>query len=197
MDTPACLPLDSLDLTRPLARVVCDNLPCVRLADLDSLTCGRLWDEWSTALAHELVGVAEALLASTIEYLNVRVQFGRVIGSFQSLKHRCADVLMEVELAKALTREASRTIAAGEPARGAAAMAKAQAADAAMHAARAAIQLRGGLGFTWENDTHLWFRRAKSGEMLFGSPAQQRERLVAHLERMVADKDQMISEATA
>jgi alkylation response protein AidB-like acyl-CoA dehydrogenase len=181
-DAPACQPLGSLDLTRPLSRVVCAGLSCVRLAHIDTATCERLWDEWNVALAHELVGAAEALLAGTIEYLKVRVQFGRVIGSFQALKHRCADVLMEVELAKALAREAARTIAAGLPARGAAAMAKSQAADAAMHAARAAIQLRGGLGFTWENDTHLWFRRIKSGEMLFGSPAQQREWLVAHLE---------------
>lgn len=181
-DAPVCHPLGSLDLTRPLSRVICADLPCRRLAHIDAATCGRLWDEWNVALAHELVGSAEALLAGTIEYLKVRVQFGRVIGSFQALKHRCADVLMEVELAKALAREAARTIAAGLPARGAAAMAKSQAADAAMQAARAAIQLRGGLGFTWENDTHLGFRRIKSGEMLFGSPAQQREWLVSHLE---------------
>ncbi|MGA0838972.1 MAG: acyl-CoA dehydrogenase family protein [Pseudomonadales bacterium] len=182
---PVCQVLTPLDLTRPIARVIATDLPCVRLGVLDAGTCARLWDEWNVALAHELVGAAEALLAGTLDYLKVRVQFGRVIGSFQALKHRCADVLMEVELAKALAREAARTIDAGHPARAGASMAKSQAADAAMQAARAAIQLRGGLGFTWENDTHLWFRRVKSAEMLFGSPAQHREWLMAHLEETV------------
>ena len=172
----------ALDPTRPLARVVCNDLPVEHLGPLTSGAVAALWDHFSIALAHELVGAAEALLYSTIEYMKVRVQFGRAIGSFQALKHRCADLLMEVELAKALAREGARVLAVGAPSRRAATMAKAQASDAAMSAARAAIQLRGGIGFTWEDDTQLWFKRVKSAEMLFGSPAQHREWLIAALE---------------
>lgn len=172
----------ALDPTRPLARVLCAGLPVEHLGPLSPAAIAALWDYFSVALAHELVGAAEALLYSTIEYMKVRVQFGRAIGSFQALKHRCADLLLEVELAKALAREGARVLAVGGSSRQAAAMAKAQASDAAMSAARAAIQLRGGIGFTWEEDTQLWFKRVKSAEMLFGSPAQHREWLLAAME---------------
>lgn len=177
----------ALDPTRPLARVSCQDLPVQHLGHLSACAMGALWDQFSIALAQELVGASEALLYSTIDYMRVRVQFGRAIGSFQALKHRCADLLMDVELGKALAREGARVLAEGGPSRRAASMAKAQATDAAMNVARAAIQLRGGIGFTWEDDTHLWFKRVKSAETLFGSAAQHREWLMVALEEMGHD----------
>jgi len=182
---PEVQPLEALDPTRPLARVSCAAVAAERLAPLERQSLERLWTQWSVYLAHELVGAADALLHSTVEYMGVRVQFGRTIGSFQALKHRCADLLMEIELARALAREGARALAAGEDATVIAHMAKAMASDAAMSAARAGIQLRGGLGFTWENDTHFWFKRVKSAEVLFGTPAQHRESLMVHLEAQI------------
>ncbi|MEE4299901.1 MAG: acyl-CoA dehydrogenase family protein [Pseudomonadales bacterium] len=174
--------LDSLDPLRPLARVQFRATPARRIGTFSPAALTRLWDTLSILLAHELVGAAEALLHSTVEYMELRVQFGRPIASFQALKHRCADLLTEIELAKALTREGARVLTTAEPTTEIASMAKAMAADAAMSAARAAIQLRGGIGFTWENETHLYYRRIKSSEVLFGTPQRHRERLIAHYE---------------
>lgn len=175
-------PLESLDPLRPLARVTFSGTPARRIGTFDPATVRRLWDTLSILLAHELVGAAEALLYSTVEYMQMRVQFGRAIASFQALKHRCADLLTEVELAKALAREGARVLATPDSPTEIACMAKAMASDAAMSAARAAIQLRGGIGFTWENETHLYYKRIKSSEVLFGTPQRQRERLMAHYE---------------
>jgi alkylation response protein AidB-like acyl-CoA dehydrogenase len=121
--------------------------------------------------------------------MQLRVQFGRAIASFQALKHRCADLLTEVELAKALAREGARVLSTDAPTTEIACMAKAMASDAAMSAARAAIQLRGGIGFTWENDTHLFYKRIKCSEVLFGTPQRHRERLIAHYEARQENPD--------
>jgi alkylation response protein AidB-like acyl-CoA dehydrogenase len=129
-----------------------------------------------------MIGGAEYLLASTVEYTKVRFQFGRPIGSFQALKHRCADLLMEVELARATTHHAARCLASGDGEPYAASMAKAMASDTFMSAAKAGIQLRGGIGFTWEDDTHLWFKRAKSSEVFLGAPHLHRERMMTIVE---------------
>ncbi len=129
-----------------------------------------------------MIGGARQLFESTVEYTKERFQFGRPIGSFQALKHRCADLLLEIELARAVTYHSARCLDAGEGEPWASSMAKAAAADAYMSAARAGIQLRGGIGFTWENDTHLWFKRAKSSEVLLGAPAVHRERMMTMLE---------------
>jgi alkylation response protein AidB-like acyl-CoA dehydrogenase len=129
-----------------------------------------------------MIGGAQRLFDSTVEYTKQRYQFGRPIGSFQALKHRCADLLLELELARAATHHAARCLDSGEGEPWAPSMAKAMASDAYMHAAREAIQLRGGIGFTWEDDTHLWFKRAKSSEVLLGTPAVHRERMMTLVE---------------
>jgi alkylation response protein AidB-like acyl-CoA dehydrogenase len=172
---------EGLDLTRPLSRVAFEAAPARRIGTLDAAGRTRLWHTLAILAAHELVGAAEALLYSTVEYMGQRMQFGRTIASFQALKHRCADLLMEVELAKAVTHEAARVLAGEADPAELAHMAKAQAGDAAMEAARAAIQLRGGIGFTWEDDTHFWYRRVQSAALLFGSPERHREWLVTVL----------------
>jgi alkylation response protein AidB-like acyl-CoA dehydrogenase len=174
--------LEVLDPTRKLSSVTLDNAPGQRIGDVTAESLNRIWDQICTALAHEMIGGAEYLLASTVEYTKVRFQFGRPIGSFQALKHRCADLLMEVELARATTHHAARCLASGDGEPYAASMAKAMASDTFMSAAKAGIQLRGGIGFTWEDDTHLWFKRAKSSEVFLGAPHLHRERMMTIVE---------------
>ncbi len=176
-------PLDAIDPTRKLSRVTFNGCAGERIAGV-GVDIDLLWDQMSTVLAHEMIGGAERLFETTIEYMKMRVQFGRQIGSFQSLKHRCADLLLELELAKAMTHEAGRFMASGEGDAYSPNMAKAMASDAYLGVAKQAIQLRGGIGFTWEEDTHLWFKRAKASEMFLGSPNWHRERM---MQRMEAD----------
>ena len=178
---------ESLDPTRPLTELTFDATPAECIAQWTPETVQRLWDTLSIFLACELVGAAEALLYGTVDYMGVRMQFGRPIASFQALKHRCADLLMEVELAKALAREGAQTLATDQSPTQIAHMAKAMASDVAMSAARAAIQLRGGIGFTWEEDTHFFFKRIKSSEVLFGTPTEHRDRLVRLLAAQARD----------
>ena len=175
-------PVESLDATRKLSRVAFDGAAAQKLGQVDERTLGRIWDHLCVALAHEMIGGAQQMLESTVAYTKERVQFGRPIGSFQALKHRCADLLMEVQLARALTHHAARCLDTGEGEPYAASMAKAAASDAYMEAVRTGIQLRGGIGFTWEDDTHLWFKRAKSSEVFLGAPHRHRERMMTLLE---------------
>jgi alkylation response protein AidB-like acyl-CoA dehydrogenase len=174
-------PVQSIDATRKLSRVTFANAPAERLGD-DPVDLDALWDRLAVALAHEMIGGAQRLFDGTVEYLKIRVQFGRPIGSFQALKHRCADLLTELELAKAATYAAAQQLATGEGDPFAPNMAKAMASEAYMEIAKQAIQLRGGIGFTWEDDTHLWFKRAKSSEVFLGTPAWHRERMIQKLE---------------
>lgn len=174
--------LQVVDPTRKLSRVVFTEVPARRVGDVTAGALDRIWDRICSALAHEMIGGAQHLFETTVNYTKERFQFGRPIGSFQALKHRCADLLLEIEIARALTHHSARCLDAGEGEPYAASMAKAAAADACMSAARAGIQLRGGIGFTWENDTHLWFKRAKGSEVLFGTPAIHRERMMTMLE---------------
>ncbi len=136
-------------------------------------------DVAAMCLAHEMVGGAERLLESAVDYAKLRYQFGRPIGSFQSLKHKAADMLMEVELAKSGAYYAAAAIDAGDPeATAVASLAKAFASDAYMQTALHTVQIHGGIGFTWENDTHLWFKRAKSSEVFLGTASFHRERMM-------------------
>lgn len=174
----------ALDPTRKLSRVSFDNTPAERIGQVSPHGLAATWDSLCVALAHEMIGGAQHLLDSTIEYTKMRYQFGRPIGSFQSLKHRCADLLMEVEWAKATAHHAARCLAAESGASDAhlPSMAKAMAADTYMKAAKEAIQMRGGIGFTWEEDTQLWYKRAKSSEVFLGSPSYHRERMISLIE---------------
>jgi len=176
-------PLQTLDPTRKISRVKFDEVSVEVIGAVTDETLNKTWDSICVALAHEMIGGAQHLLETTIEYTKLRYQFGRPIGSFQALKHRCADLLMEVEIAKAATHHAARCLAAGEGEPYAASMAKALASDTYMKAAKEAIQLRGGIGFTWEEDTQLWYKRAKSSEVFMGAPNLHRERMISMMER--------------
>ncbi len=126
----------------------------------------------AVGLANEMVGGAERLRESALDYANLRVQFGRTIASFQSMKHKQADMLVDVELAKSAAYCAAQAAAEDDAELPAiASLAKACAAETYMQTAIHTIQIHGGIGFTWDNDTHLWFKRAKSSEVFLGDPS--------------------------
>jgi alkylation response protein AidB-like acyl-CoA dehydrogenase len=130
----------------------------------------------AVCLANEMVGGAERLRQSALDYANLRVQFGRTIASFQSMKHKQADMLVDVELARSAAYVAASAAAEDDAELPAlASLAKAAAAEAYMQTAIHTIQIHGGIGFTWDNDTHLWFKRAKSSEVFLGDPTYHRE----------------------
>ncbi|MDE0350007.1 MAG: acyl-CoA/acyl-ACP dehydrogenase [Gammaproteobacteria bacterium] len=175
--------LDTVDPTRKMARLTFRNVPAEPLGEpgagapaLERILVGAV-----TALASEMVGGAQQMLDSAIDYTKLRMQFGRPIGSFQAVKHKCADMLLEVELAKSAAYQAASAVADGAAdAPALASLAKAAASDTYLRAAADCIQLHGGIGFTWDNDTHLWFKRAKSSEVLFGDATHHRERMLEH-----------------
>ncbi|MFI6338954.1 acyl-CoA dehydrogenase family protein [Streptomyces sp. NPDC050535] len=172
--------LDALDATRRLARIDLAGAPALRVGpDGDASAYLRaVTDLAVVALAAEQVGGAQACLDAAVEYAKVRVQFGRPIGSFQAIKHKCADMLLEVEGARSAAYHAA-SVAARDPAglSAPAALAAAYCSDAFSHAAKESIQIYGGIGYTWEHDAHLYLKRAKSSEHLFGGPAMHRARL--------------------
>jgi len=139
----------------------------------------RTLDQAAACLANEMVGGAERLRQSALDYANMRFQFGRSIASFQSMKHKQADMLVDVELARSAAYAAA-SAAADEDAEfpALASLAKACASEAYMRTAINTIQIHGGIGFTWDNDTHLWFKRAKSSEVFLGDPTWRRERML-------------------
>jgi alkylation response protein AidB-like acyl-CoA dehydrogenase len=173
--------LETVDQTRKLARLAFSGTEAGLLGE-EGAAGGALQetlDIGAICLANEMVGGAERLRESAIEFANMRVQFGRAIGSFQSLKHKAADMLLDVELAKSAAYYAAAAADEGDEELPAlASLAKAAASEAYMQTAIHAVQIHGGIGFTWDNDTHLWFKRAKSSEVFLGGPAYHRERLM-------------------
>jgi alkylation response protein AidB-like acyl-CoA dehydrogenase len=172
--------LPVMDLTRRIATLHFDRCPAVLVGEEGAgwAPLSGLFDHAIAALACEQVGAATAVLESTVEYLKVRHQFGRPIGSFQALKHRCADMLVELESARSAAIYASAAVSAGaDDVSVAASIAKVYCSQALYHIAAESIQMHGGIGFTWEHPAHLYFKRAKSAEVLFGSPAAHRERI--------------------
>jgi alkylation response protein AidB-like acyl-CoA dehydrogenase len=172
--------LDTLDLTRELASVTLTVAPAVRVgAGPDTME----WLSWVgdlalAALAAEQIGGAARCLELSVEYAKAREQFGRPIGSFQAIKHKCANMLLEVECGRSAVYHASAALAEGQPdASIAATLAYAYCSRAFANAAKECIQIHGGIGYTWEHDAHLYLRRAKSSQLLFGPPARQRARL--------------------
>jgi len=138
-------------------------------------------DRGKVALAAEMMGGAQKVLDMTVEYTKVREQFGRPIGSFQAIQHKCANMMVDVESAKSATYYAAWAASNGvKESRLAAALAKAAASDASRRTAAEGIQVHGGIGFTWEHDMHLYFKRAKSSEFTFGDATCNRE-LVAQM----------------
>jgi len=136
----------------------------------------------AVALAAEQVGGAQMCLDMAVEYAKVRVQFGRPIGSFQAIKHKCADMLLEVESAKSAAYYAGWCAAEmNDELPQVASLAKSYCSEAYFHAAAENIQIHGGIGFTWEHPAHLYFKRAKSSELLFGDPTYHRELLAQRI----------------
>lgn len=168
----------SMDPTRPLARVHFADVPVEPLPNGEGVAAAI--DRARVALAAECVGAADAALEATVAFTKDRVQFGRPIGSFQALKHRMADMMIEVEAARTAVYYAAAAsdehdVQAGE----AAAIAHSTAIDAFRMVAGNMIQLHGGIGFTWEHDAHLFFKRAQSAGTLLGTPLESRRRLAA------------------
>lgn len=174
-------PLASMDPTRKLARITFHGVQAQLLGNANdgAKALVRTLDQAAIALANEMVGGAQTLFDSAVNYTKLRVQFGRTIGSFQAIKHKCADMLLEMELAKSAAYYAAQAAAADDPEWPAlACLAKAAASDMYLHIAIETIQIHGGIGFTWDNDTHLWFKRAKSSEVFLGEPYYHRELLM-------------------
>ena len=179
------VPLATMDATRKQASVQCANTPAELLGgeSTGAQALARVLDAAAIALASEMIGGAQALLESAVAYANMRVQFGRAIGSFQAIKHKCADMLLDVELAKSAVYYAAQAQADGDPETPSlACLAKAAATDAYVRTATQTIQIHGGIGFTWDNDTHLWFKRAKSSEVLLGDANYHRELMLQRME---------------
>ena len=177
-------PHTMLDLTRPMSRI---ELDAVRITRRDVLgEAGALGnavqealDLARVALASEALGGAEHVLEMTTAYVKERVQFGRPVGSFQAIKHRLADMMIAVEAAKSAAWYAACVAdERREELAEAAAIAKSYCCDAFFDCAANAIQLHGGIGFTWEHEAHLYFKRARAAATLLGSPGWHRERLV-------------------
>ena len=176
--------LSTMDQTRKQAKLDFDNTPATLIGE-----DGKGWDTLSTVLdlvavglAAEQVGGAQMVLEQAVEYAKVRVQFGRPIGSFQAIKHKCADMLLEVESAKSAAYYGMWCAAEmNDELPSTASLAKAYCSEAYFHAAAENIQIHGGIGFTWEHPAHLYFKRAKSSELMFGDPTYHREQLAQRI----------------
>jgi alkylation response protein AidB-like acyl-CoA dehydrogenase len=177
-------PLATMDQTRKQARLVFEGVEG-RLVGSDGgaePVLSKTLDLAAVALAAEQVGGAQRCLDMSVEYAKTRIQFGRPIGSFQAIKHKCADMLLEVESAKSAAYYAGW--AASEDSDElpvVASLAKSYCSEAYFHAAAENIQIHGGIGFTWEHPAHLYFKRAKSSELLLGDPAYHRELLAQRI----------------
>ncbi|HEV8439827.1 MAG TPA: acyl-CoA dehydrogenase family protein [Methylomirabilota bacterium] len=175
--------LPTMDQTRKLCEVTLDNVAVGREALLGAVGAGwaplaRVLDRATVALCAEMCGGAQKVLDMTVEYAKIRQAFGRPIGSYQGVKHRAADMLVDVENSKSITYYAAWALdesTAEAPL--AVSMAKAYVSDAYRRVSAAGIQLHGGIGFTWEHDLHLYFKRAKGSEFTFGDATHHRERV--------------------
>ena len=178
------IPLATMDQTRKQAKLEFADTPATLIG-----TDGEGWavleqvlDLAAVGLAAEQVGGAQMCLDMAVEYAKVRVQFGRPIGSFQAIKHKCADMLLEVESAKSAAYYAGWCASElNDELPSVASLAKAYCSEAYFHASAENIQIHGGIGFTWEHPAHLYFKRAKSSELLFGDPTYHRELLAQRI----------------
>ena len=174
-------PVETIDATRRFARVRADG------GDPLPGDAGAALDRIAVALAAELTGVAQRTMEMAVEYARDRKQFGRPIGAYQAVSHRCAQMLLETEGARSASYYAAWTAdAETESLPAAASMAKAYASDAAWRVAASSLQVHGGIGFTWEHDLHFFLKRAKAGGILYGSAGEHRDR-VAELRGLAAE----------
>jgi alkylation response protein AidB-like acyl-CoA dehydrogenase len=177
-------PLPTLDQTRKLARLEFDHTPArlVGEAGAARAVLDHTLDVAAIALAAEQLGGAQRALDMAVAYAKVRQQFGRPIGSFQAIKHRCADLLLEVESLRSAVGYAAAAVAAGStevPVL--ASLLKAYASEVYSRVAGENIQIHGGIGFTWEHDAHLYLKRAKASELFLGDAVYHRERLATRI----------------
>ncbi len=176
--------LATMDQTRKQSRLVFAKAPATLVGEeggaLEGLEAAVQIAE--SALAAEQVGGAQRVLDSSVEYAKNRVQFGRPIGSFQAIKHKCADMLLDVESAKSAAYYAAwASQERNDELPIAASLAKSFCSEAYFHCAAENIQIHGGIGFTWEHPAHLYFKRAKSSELFLGDPTYHRELLAQRL----------------
>jgi alkylation response protein AidB-like acyl-CoA dehydrogenase len=177
-------PLPTMDQTRKQARLEFSDTPATIVGREGGAEAGlsKTLDLAAVALAAEQVGGAQHVLDASVEYAKTRIQFGRPIGSFQAIKHKCADMLLEVESAKSAAYYAGWAAAEdSEELPVVASLAKSYCSEAYFHAAAENIQIHGGIGFTWEHPAHLYFKRAKSSELLLGDPSYHRELLAQRI----------------
>jgi alkylation response protein AidB-like acyl-CoA dehydrogenase len=179
-------PLPTMDLTRRQARLTFSDTPAqlVGAADHADAPFATMLDLAAVGISIESVGGAQRVLDMSVDYAKSRFQFGRAIGSFQAVKHKCTDMLLAVESARSAAYYARAVAAVGtDPAElaVAASMAKACSTDAYVMCASENIQVHGGIGFTWEHPAHLYFKRAKANQLMFGDPVTHRAKLAALL----------------
>jgi alkylation response protein AidB-like acyl-CoA dehydrogenase len=177
-------PLPTLDQTRKLARLAFDHTPARLVGEPGAARAvlDHTLDVAAVALAAEQLGGAQRALDMAVAYAKVRQQFGRPIGSFQAIKHRCADLLLEVESLRSAVGYAAAAVAAGSAEVPVLApLLKAYASEVFSHVAGENIQIHGGIGFTWEHDAHLYLKRAKASELFLGDASYHRERLATRI----------------
>jgi len=177
-------PMQTLDPTRKQARIelVAAGARPVGNEGSAGEVLDRVRDRAALAIACEQLGTASKALAMSVEYAKTRVQFGRPIGSFQAVKHRCVDMAQRIEAARSATQWGAATLAEGSEVSGiAAALATVCSIEAAVFATAENVQIHGGIGFTWEHPAHLYFRRARSSALLHGSADEARELLLQRL----------------
>ena len=177
-------PLATMDQTRKQARLDFSGVQATPLGETGAgwAALSKTLDQAAVCLSNEMVGGAQKVLEMSVDYAKVRVQFGRPIGSFQAIKHKCADMLLEVESAKSAAYYAAWAAAEdNDELPVVASLAKAYCSDAYFHCTAENIQIHGGIGFTWEHDAHLYFKRAAASQLFLGDAAYHRERLASRL----------------
>jgi alkylation response protein AidB-like acyl-CoA dehydrogenase len=178
----AIQPMEAMDPTRKLYSVRFNSTPAEKIGDTGGLV--QAFDVAAAALVAEMVGGMQRTLDMTVEYAKTRKQFGKPIGMFQAVQHQCADMYLETESARSAAYYAAWALEENAPdAAVAVSIAKMYASDAARTVGNRGIQIHGGMGFTWENDLHLYYRRAKASETAFGDSIFHRERIA----RLVID----------
>jgi alkylation response protein AidB-like acyl-CoA dehydrogenase len=177
-------PQPAVDGTSSLAWLELDHTPAARLEGADA---AALLDRGALGTSAQLLGGAGKVLEMSVEYAKERVQFGQPIGSFQAVKHRCADMVVDVEGMRSTVWHGAWSLGAGPPeeSQAAASAAKVWCADAAKRVMASGLQVHGGIGFTWEHDLHLYLKRSQLDQLTFGDAAFHRERLAGVLRARV------------
>ncbi len=175
-DGARATPEPAMDRTRGLGWLELDDVPALWLGD--DRAAEAVLDRAVAAACTEMLGAADVVLAMTVQYAKDRVQFGRPIGGFQAVKHRCADMLVDVEGMRSAAYYAAWAVGAGDPdASAAASAAKVWCSDAARRVMASGLQVHGGIGFTWEHDLHLFLKRSQLDQVTFGDAPYHRERI--------------------